>query len=133
MPITLADATRIAPSDVLVDGSDPALEAWRKKTQIEGSSQFARGWETAGLSGQANSLYTQALKAERDGDEVGKQALLQQAQDLDTQAQAIYDALSGRRTEQAVLEARAVTRAAGLGLAAGTGTEDDDLEDDDAD
>lgn len=88
MPITLADATRIAPSDVLVDGSDPALEAWRKKTQIEGSSQFARGWETAGLSGQANSLYTQALKAERDGDEVGKQALLQQAQDLDTQAQA---------------------------------------------
>lgn len=88
MPITLADATRIAPSDVLVDASDPALDAWRKKTQIEGSSQFARGWETAGLSGQANSLYTQALKAERDGDEVGKQALLQQAQDLDTQAQA---------------------------------------------
>ena len=57
----------------------------------------------------------------------------QLAVDLDTQAAAIYDALSGRRREQAVLEARAITRAAGLGFAAGTGTEDDDLEDDDAD
>ena len=70
-----------------------------------------------------------AYKARLIGDIKARQL----AVDLDTQAQAIYDALSGRRTEQAVLEARAVTRAAGLGLAAGTGTEDaDDLEEDDA-
>lgn len=70
-----------------------------------------------------------AYKARLIGDIKARQL----AVDLDTQAAAIYDALSGRRTEQAVLEARAVTRAAGLGLAAGTGTEDaDDLEEDDA-
>ena len=70
-----------------------------------------------------------AYKARLIGDIKARQL----AVDLDTQAAAIYDALSGRRAEQAVLEARAVTRAAGLGLASGTGTEDDDLEDDDAD
>jgi hypothetical protein len=70
-----------------------------------------------------------AYKARLIGDIKARQL----AVDLDTQAQAIYDALSGRRTEQAVLEARAVTRAAGLGNAAEPDTEDDDMEDEDAD
>ena len=74
-------------------------------------------------------LDARAYKAKLIGDIKARQL----AVDLDTQAAAIYDALSGRRREQAVLEARAITRAAGLGLAAGTGTEDaDDLEEDDA-
>lgn len=77
----------------------------------------------------AERLDARAYKARLIGDIKARQL----AVDLDTQAQAIYDALSRRRAEQAVLEARAITRAAGLGLAAGTGTEDDDLEDDDAD
>jgi len=71
-----------------------------------------------------------AYKARLIGDIKARQL----AVDLDTQAAAIYDALSGRRAEQAVLEARAVTRAAGLGLAAGPDPEDaDDLEEDNAD
>lgn len=75
----------------------------------------------------AERLDARAYKARLIGDIKARQL----AVDLDTQAQAIYDALSGRRTEQAVLEARAVTRAAGLGLGAGPDTED--MEDEDAD
>ena len=70
-----------------------------------------------------------AYKARLIGDIKARQL----AVDLDTQAQAIYDALTGRRTKQAVLEARAITRAAGLGNAAEPDTEDDDMEDEDAD
>ena len=77
----------------------------------------------------AERIDARAYKAKLIGDIKARQL----AVDLDTQAAAVYDAITARRAGQAVLEARAVTRAAGLGLAAGTGTEDDDLEDDDAD
>lgn len=73
-----------------------------------------------------------AYKARLIGDIKARQL----AVDLDTQAAAIYDALSGRRREQTVLEARAITRAAGLGLAAGPDPDDEDdtdLEADNAD
>jgi len=74
-------------------------------------------------------LDARAYKASLIGDIKARQL----AVDLDTQAAGIYDALTARRRDQAISEARAVTRAARAGLSAGPETEDDDQEEEDAD
>ena len=82
MPLTLADASRLSPLEGAVD---PAFDQWRQKNEIEGSPEVVKGWTSAGLGSQAASLYTQALKAQIDGDQQQSDVLRAQAQDLDQQ------------------------------------------------
>ncbi len=54
--------------------------------QIAGATQFGRGWESAGLGEQANSLWTDSVKARLEGDTQNADVLALQAQDLQQQA-----------------------------------------------
>lgn len=54
--------------------------------QIAGATQFGRGWESAGLGEQANSLWTDSVKARLEGDTQSADVLALQAQDLQQQA-----------------------------------------------
>lgn len=84
MALTLADTLPVTLADDAAGYSTPQYQKRRLQSDIEGTGEFGKGWASAGLSGQANSLWTQAAKA-GDLDPERRATLEAQARDLDQQ------------------------------------------------
>ena len=83
MALTLADSPNLS----LSAGYDPAYEQWKTANAVAGSNQIERGWESAGLGEQANSLSAKARAAYAAGDHQLGASLEQQANDLSAQSE----------------------------------------------
>lgn len=70
----------------LANAIDPIYEQWRQRDNIEGSTQFSRGWESSELGASANGLRARALDAYRRGDNAAGEALEVEANDLQQQS-----------------------------------------------
>lgn len=90
MPLELTPpSSKLGLRKAVEDLYSPENVAAQRSREVDSMTQFGRGWESAGISEDANALYTRAAKAYDAGDLQGGQVLEQQAQDLDAQAAAV--------------------------------------------
>jgi len=82
LPLTLGQPDQTLPMNVDREGLRAAAGY-----EIDNSSQFNRGWQSAGMGEDANALMSKALWAKRQGDEVNGSVYEQQARDLMAQSQ----------------------------------------------
>lgn len=82
MPLDIVAPQPIKLSDAYLGGYTPASLAQDQQYDIDSASQVQRGWESAGLGEDANSLSAKARAAYASGDHQLGAALEQQAADL---------------------------------------------------
>lgn len=88
MPIELnTTPSRLSLRDAVTDLYSPENIAANEAGQINASTQFGRGWTSAGMSEDANSLLTKARSAYEAGDHQSGAALESQGRDLLTRSQ----------------------------------------------
>ena len=88
MPIELnTTPSRLSLRDAVTDLYSPENIAANEAGQINASTQFGRGWISAGMSEDANSLLTKARSAYEAGDHQSGAALESQGRDLLTRSQ----------------------------------------------
>lgn len=89
MALTNAVRTALLPSQQDAEAEELGLRAMNRQLGINGTPEIVKGWNSAGISEDANALYTQAAKAYDTGDMQGGQVFEQQARDLDQQAAVV--------------------------------------------
>lgn len=85
MPLTYTGNLGYEPSPASVTPIDPGL---RRKLQVEGTGEFGKGWESAGLQEEAAKVMWLASEAYKAGDVGNAQLLEKRARELQGEAQA---------------------------------------------
>lgn len=86
MALTLRDAQGLTLTDEAAELASPQDRQALRNIAIGGTSQFGRGWESAGLGERANELFTQAAQMYNSGRVQEGDVLKAQAQDFQQQA-----------------------------------------------